>query len=83
MSVDTNFEQAVNLANIIANEAWSIMLGKISKNIAVTMNLEENALLKAMISNQYENVTTKAASTALVYALKQTTNELNNNISNI
>lgn len=82
MSVDTNFEQAVSLANIIANEAWANILGKISKSIAITMNLDENALLKAMISNQYENVTTKAASAALVYNLKQSLDATNSNLSN-
>lgn len=83
MSVDTNFEQAVSLANIIANEAWANILGKISKSIAITMNLDENALLKAMMSNQYENVTTKAASAALVYNLKQSLDATNSNLTTL
>lgn len=81
VGINTSFEQAAELANIIANEAWSIMLGKISKSIATTMGLDENALLKNMISNQYENVTTKAASAALVNNLKQSLDTTNSNLA--
>ncbi|SEU08011.1 hypothetical protein SAMN05443270_2993 [Lacrimispora sphenoides] len=83
MNVDTNFQQATKLANLIANEAWSIILGKISKSIATTMDLDENALLKAMISNQFENITTKAASAALAYNLKQSITDLNSNLNSL
>ena len=81
LSINTNFEQATELVNIIANEVWSIMLGKISKSIATTMGLDENALLKSMISNQYENVSTKAASAALVNNLKQSLDTTNSNLA--
>lgn len=50
LTVNTTFKQATELANIIAGEAIKSVLGKVSKAIATTMNLDENALLKNMIS---------------------------------
>jgi hypothetical protein len=83
IDVDTNFVQAVNLANIIANEAFTNILGKISKTIAVTMGLDENALLKSMLTNQMENSTSKIPTVALVYALNQTVIGLNSNLTDL
>ena len=48
--INTQFTQAATLANIIAGEAISTILGKVSKAIASTMNLDSNALLKNMLT---------------------------------
>jgi len=79
--INTNFEEAVELANIIAGEAITEVLGKVSKTIATTMNLNENAILKSMLSNQMENSTSKIPTSALVYALNQTVSTLNSNLT--
>lgn len=51
INVNTFFMQATTLANIIAGETIAQVLGKISKSIATTMNLDQNALLKSMLTN--------------------------------
>ena len=83
LKVNTDFEQAVNLANIITNEAFTNILGKISKSIAITMGLDENALLNSMLTNQMENSTNKIPTAALVYNLNQTVTTLNSNLTTV
>ncbi|MBE5990960.1 MAG: hypothetical protein E7247_01030 [Paenibacillaceae bacterium] len=69
IDVNTLFTQATELANIIAEEAISSVLGKISKSIAVTMGLNENALLKNMLTNIDANDNTKINTAAFVHTL--------------
>ncbi|WP_349674871.1 hypothetical protein [Lacrimispora sp.] len=69
IDVNTLFEQATELANIIAGEAIASVLGKISKSIAVTMGLNENALLKNMLTNMDANDNTKINTAAFVHTL--------------
>lgn len=83
LRVNTDFAQAVDLANIIAGEAIKEVFGKVAKSIAVTMGLNENALLKGMLSNQYENDSNKIPTSALVCALKQITDTLNSDLANL
>lgn len=69
LTVNTAFEQATELANIIAGEAIKSVLGKVSKSIATTMNLDQNALLKNMISGIDVNSGEKIPSSAFVHTL--------------
>lgn len=69
LTVNTTFEQATELANIIAGEAIKSVLGKISKAIATTMSLDENALLKNMISGIDVNDGNKVPSSAYIHSL--------------
>jgi|GEM_PF-3675262 len=69
MGVDTTFTQATELANIIAAEAFSTVLGKVSKAIAATMSLNENALLKNMLSSVDVNDTGKIPTSAYIHKL--------------
>lgn len=69
IDVNTTFQQATELANIIAGEAITQVLGKVSKSIAVTMGLDQNALLKSMLTNIDTNDTNKVPSAALVHTL--------------
>ena len=69
IDVNTLFEQATELANIIAGEAISTALGKIAKSIAITMNLNENALLKSMLTNIDANNQNKIPTSAFVHTL--------------
>lgn len=69
LDVNTAFEQATELANIIAGEAISQVLGKVSKAIAVTMDLDQNALLKNMLTNIDTNDSTKVPTSAFVHTL--------------
>lgn len=69
IDVNTLFTQATELANIIAEEAISSVLGKISKSIAVTMGLNENALLKNMLTNMDANDQNKVPTSAFVHTL--------------
>lgn len=69
LSVNTAFEQATELANIIAGEAIKSVLGKVSKAIATTMSLDENALLKNMISGIDVNDSNKVPSSAYIHTL--------------
>ena len=69
LSLNTKFEQATALANIVAGEALKVVLGKVSKAIATTMNLDENALLKNMISGIDVNNGEKVPSSAFVHTL--------------
>lgn len=69
ITVNTTFEQATELANIIAGEAIKSVLGKVSKAIATTMSLDENALLKNMISGIDVNDGNKVPSSAYIHSL--------------
>lgn len=69
VDINTLFEQATELANIIAGEAIASALGKISKSIAVTMNLDQNALLKNMLTNMDANDQNKIPTSAFVHTL--------------
>lgn len=69
LAVNTTFEQATELANIIAGEAIKSVLGKVSKAIAATMSLDENALLKNMISGIDVNDGNKVPSSAYIHSL--------------
>ena len=69
LSLNTKFEQATALANIVAGEALKVVLGKVSKAIATTMILDENALLKNMISGIDVNNGEKVPSSAFVHTL--------------
>lgn len=69
LAVNTTFEQATALANIIAGEAIKSVLGKVSKAIATTMSLDENALLKNMISGIDVNDSNKVPSSAYIHTL--------------
>ena len=69
LTVNTTFEQATALANIIAGEAIKSVLGKVSKAIATTMSLDENALLKNMISGIDVNDSNKVPSSAYIHTL--------------
>lgn len=69
--VNTEFEQATELANLIAGEAIKSVLGKVSKAIAATMNLDQNALLKNMISGIDTNDGNKVPSSAFVHTLHE------------
>ncbi len=69
--VNTTFEQATELANLIAGEAIKEVLGKVSKTIATTMDLDQNALLKNMISGIDTNDGNKVPSSAFVHTLHE------------
>ena len=69
LTVNTTFEQATELTNIIAGEAIKSVLGKVSKAIATTMSLDENALLKNMISGIDVNDGNKVPSSAYIHSL--------------
>lgn len=69
VTVNTAFTQAAELANLIAGEAVREVLGKISKSIAATMNLDQNALLKNMLTNIDVNDREKIPTAALVHTL--------------
>lgn len=73
IDVKTAFKQATNLANIIADEPITQILGKISKSIATTMALDQNALLKNMLTNIDLNNPNKVPSAALVHTLYERT----------
>ncbi|MTK08462.1 MAG: hypothetical protein F8N38_15430 [Hungatella sp.] len=69
IDVNTLFEQATELANIIAGEAIASVFGKVAKSIAVTMGLNENALLKNMLTNMDANDQNKIPTSAFVHTL--------------
>jgi hypothetical protein len=69
LDVNTAFTQATELANIIAGEAIAQVLGKISKSIAVTMGLDQNALLKNMLTNIDANDQNKIPTAAFIHTL--------------
>lgn len=71
IDVNTLFTQATEMANIIAGEAIATALGKISKSIAVTMGLDQNALLKNMLTNIDANDSTKINTAAYVHKLTE------------
>ena len=69
IDINTIFTQATDMANIIAGEAIATALGKISKAIAVTMGLNENAVLKSMLTNIDTNDQNKIPTSAFVHTL--------------
>lgn len=99
IDVNTTFTQAVNLANIITGEAIATILGKVSKAIATTMNLNQNALLKSMLTSIDVNDSSKIPTAAYIHTLverigmgtqltaganlTEVANELSSNLGNI
>lgn len=99
IDVNTTFTQAVNLANIITGEAIATILGKVSKAIATTMNLNQNALLKSMLTSIDANDSSKIPTAAYIHTLverigmgtqltaganlTEAVNNLNSNLGNI
>ena len=69
IDVNTTCTQAVNLANIITGEAIATILGKVSKAIATTMNLNQNALLKSMLTSIDANDSSKIPTAAYIHTL--------------
>ena len=69
IEVNTEFTQAANLANIITGEAIATILGKVSKAIATTMNLNQNALLKSMLTSIDSNDSSKIPTAAYIHTL--------------
>lgn len=69
LSLNTTFKEATELANIIAGEAIKEVLGKVSKSIAATMNLDQNALLKNMLSGEDVDDASKIPTSAFVHTL--------------
>ena len=69
IDVNTTFTQAVNLANIITGEAIATILGKVSKAIATTMNLNQNVLLKSMLTSIDANDSSKIPTAAYIHTL--------------
>lgn len=69
IDVDTTFTQATELANIIAGEAIASVLGKVSKAIAITMSLDQNALLKNMLTSIDGNSSEKVPTQAYIHTL--------------
>ena len=99
IDVNTEFTQAANLANIITGEAIATILGKVSKAIATTMNLNQNALLKSMLTSIDSNDSSKIPTAAYIHTLverigmgtqltaganlTEAANNLNSNLGNI
>lgn len=99
IDVNTTFTQAVNLANIITGEAIATILGKVSKAIATTMNLNQNALLKSMLTSIDSNDSSKIPTAAYIHTLverigmgtqltdganlTEAANNLNSNLANV
>lgn len=69
LSLNTTFEEATELANIIAGEAIKEVLGKVFKSIAATMNLDQNALLKNMLSGEDVDDASKIPTSAFIHTL--------------
>ena len=69
IDVNTTFTQAANLANIITGEAIATILGKVSKAIATTMNLNQNALLESMLTSIDVNDSSKIPTAAYIHTL--------------
>lgn len=67
--IPTEFTQATELVNLLSGEVLDVMLGKISKAIAVTMGLDQNALLKNMLTNIDADDQNKIPTTKLTHAL--------------
>ncbi|MDB2126364.1 hypothetical protein [Enterocloster clostridioformis] len=99
IDVNTTFTQAANLANIITGEAIATILGKVSKAIATTMNLNQNALLKSMLTSIDSNDSSKIPTAAYIHTLverigmgtqltaganlTEAANNLNSNLANV
>lgn len=69
IDLNTDFKQATELANLIAGEAIAKVLGKVSKSIADVMNLNQNALLKNMLTNIDVNDPNKLPTSAYIHTL--------------
>lgn len=65
----------------VAGESTKTFLGKVKKSLADWKAIKSTLLTLSMLTNQYENSTSKIPTSALVYALKQNTDELNSNLA--
>lgn len=64
-------------------EKTRTFLGKIKKSMNDWKDFKNGIITLGMLSNQYENSTNKIPTSALVYALKQTTDQLKSNFLKI
>lgn len=71
IDVKAAFTWAAELANIIAGEAIAQVLGKVSKFIAVTTGLDQNALFKNMVTNINANDRNKIPTAAFIHTLTE------------
>lgn len=69
--IPTEFERATELVDISSGEILYMMLGKISKAISVTMGLDQNALLKNMLTNMDADDSNKIPTSAYVHKLTE------------
>ena len=67
----------------VAGESTKTFLGKVKKSLADWKAIKSTLLTLSMLTNQYENSTSKIPTSALVYALKQTTDTINSNLTGI
>lgn len=97
--IPTEFERAKELVDISSGEILHMMLGKISKAISVTMGLDQNALLKNMLTNMDADDSNKIPTSAYVHKLTErigmgteltgggnltaAVNEVNSNLDNL
>ncbi|ASN70303.1 hypothetical protein 10S9_49 [uncultured Caudovirales phage] len=63
----------------VAGESTKTFLGKVKKSLADWKAIKSTLLTLSMLTNQYENSTSKIPTSALLYTLKQTTDEINSN----
>ena len=64
----------------VVGESTKTFLGKVKKCLADWKAIKSTLLTLSMLTNQYENSTSKIPTVALVYALKQTTDTINSNL---
>jgi len=67
----------------VAGESTKTFLGKVKKCLADWKAIKSTLLTLSMLTNQYENSTSKIPTSALVYALKQNADELNSNLTTV
>ena len=67
----------------VAGESTKTFLGKVKKCLADWKAIKSTLLTLSMLTNQYQNSTSTIPTSALVYALKQSTDELNSNLNDV
>jgi len=67
----------------VAGESTKAFLGKVKKCLADWKAIKSTLLTLSMLTNQHENSTSKIPTSALVYALKQSLDTTNSNLTGI
>ena len=71
LSIDTSFDESESLEDLVSEESFKTTLTKLAKAVSEVIRLDQNAVLKSMISNLNVNDHNMIPTSAYVYKLAE------------